>query len=661
MTKNLKFYLLFVAVFALAASISAQSSNRVIHGKLAHLPSKFLKSVSAPLPNTGFEFAEMPMPIPSVPPSKVSFRGLDETVGETYYDNQSNGTEQSRIHEWPDGEITATWTGSSSNETNGYADRGTGYNKRSAWKTGTVVKTRLETTTRTGFANYVVTASGVELVFAHKPAAAGAGYKINMLRRAPGATVWTETTVPTSVPKGQLWCKAAVDGETVYLLALTAGTASNLNGGQVYQGMDGHPLFWRSQDAGVTWDIQDGIIPGYDQTAFAAVAADSYAIDAYDGNVAVATFDSWNDTKIWKSSNKGTDWDTPLVVLDFPLEKYVTDKGYTLTEIGGVDPDGPGATNPTPSTADSLAIFANDGAGSILIDNVGQVHIWFGRMYVTDATLTDGGKNYYPSINGLLYWNESMATDDFILAGDIIDANGNNTIDNLNLGSAAAGTSINYNSNISGMATAGIDADGVLYVAYSALSDSLATQEGLSFRHVVTTKSIDGGITWDSAFDVHYLFDDIFFADYSEGVFPYCVKRVKEKFNFIFQWDNLPGIDAAVLNANEPADETSSIVFIASPLTTSTPLSGKNDFNLVISPNPTNGLTRLNFEGEKAAEASVVVMNSLGAVVSTRNFSANQGSNSFNLDTANLNTGLFLVRLNIGNQFVTQKLMVSKN
>lgn len=663
MFKSTKIYLLCTLILAFAAtSVSAQSQSKVkIRGQVAKHKKGFVhQAIPAPPNFTGFETTAATVAAPpSVPPSATAaFRGVncDEAAGITYYDLQSNGVEAANLHVWPDGNVSAAWTTSAANETAGFSTRGTGYNRRDNWQAGNKTVDRIEASTRTGFSQYLVSDSGVEMVFAHRANGTGKNL-IHTARREPGQTAWTESDLPTNTSNGGLWCHAAADGENFYVLYLTTPAG---NSGVPVQGINGAVLFCRSKDAGKTWDKFDVIIPGMDSSKVAAIGSDSYAISANNGTIAVALMDSWNDLLVFKSTNGGDTWETPLVVHDFPLEKYVADKGYTLADIGGVDPNGPGATNSAPSLSDSLAVFTNDGSGSILVDDAGQVHVWFGQMFVTDGDLADGNTSYYPSINGLLYWNETFQTDEFVLAGDIIDANGNNTIDNLNLGTGP--TSIAYGCSITGMTTAAMDDDFNLYLAYSALSDSLVSADGLSFRHIVVTKSFDLGKTWTPIKDIHYGLSHPDFAglaEFQEGVWPRGVQKADGSFKFIFNLDYRPG--SGVYETGTPAqDDETNIVYYCNTDLVSAPTLAKDGFQMLLLPNPASDRTQLKFRSQKTGEANLQVLNSLGAVVSTQNFKAVNGENAYDLNLANLNSGIYFVRLQIDNQFVAKKLMVSE-
>jgi hypothetical protein len=628
---------LLVVVLAFAFSFNALSqSNKFKCNKKKATPRKEnLVPVLKPTPRTGLEVAEIVVPF-----APVTFRGIlnEEIVGTTTYDLQSNGTESARLHQWPDGNVSAAFTVSAEDDGAGFTERGSAVNYRTDWLGGTSVSTRTEASTRTGFTNYVVTKSGIEFMVAHRGNGAGK-YLLHTLRRAPGQTDWTEADIPTNTPNGQLWSKAAVDGENIYVLALTNPTALQ---GVEYKGINGHVLFWRSPDGGASWDIVDGVIPGIDSSAFAEIGSETYAIDARDGAVAVGIFDSWNDAIVVKSADNGTTWGDPITVFDFPLTKYKTDQGYTLEDINGPDPLAP----------DSLAIATTDGAASILIDNFGFVHAWFGQMYVLDEILTDANSNYYPGVSGLLSWNEA-AQDSFIFAGDIIDVNGNDTIDNASI------TGIAYGCNLSSMPTTAIDPAGNIYLAYSALNDALVNADGLSYRHVLLTKSYDDGHTWIDPIDLHYAATvDTFLADLQEGVFPFMAKRVKnDVLSMYYVRDYVPG-SAVLQTGNQPG--AADIVYIHNPeivalIGTKSPVA---DLNLSISPNPATDFARINLNLEIRSDVQVQIFDALGRVVSTKFLPNQVGILNIDLPIRNLTNGLYFVKVRAGQSIATCKLLI---
>ena len=617
-----------------------QAQTRVIRGNSAKpvVRPELMKPVPKQHLSTGLEAIH---PQASVPPSKSMLRSYTEEVaGQTQYDLQSNGCESARVHAWDNGEVAVAWAYSNMEDGTNWPDRGTGYNRRSDWMNNTVPSAKLEAgTLRTGFPNYVVTEDGTEFIVAHR--AAVSGYRLHTLRRAAGASAWTESDIPTTVPKGQLWSKAVADGNTIHVIALTPPTGTS-TGGDIYKGMNGHVLYYRSKDAGLTWDITDGIIPGLDSTAYDELDADKYCIDARNGVVAVGIFDSWNDSKVWKSNDGGDTWNDPYVVWDFPLDKYHTDSGYTVDDIGGADPNAP----------DSLAIFTVDGSASIVVDAIGYAHVFVGEMYVLDKDLTDGNTSYYPGTNGMIYWNES-APADLSLVTYSRDWDGNDTLD-------ITGTIIGYNVGLSSMAAAASDENANLYLAYSSNVERLNDDLDQNYRHIYTMKSVDYGATWSDPVDVHYkaaeVTGDSLTADFTEGVWPSADKWVQDKFHVVYQRDFSPG--SAVQQANVQ-NGFSDMIYIANSdiVGTKTPAAPK--LELSVYPNPAANAAQVGFELTKRGETTVEILDVTGAVVSRlAQGDLAAGQHVANLYTAKLPNGLYFVRVQSGNQTGVKKLVV---
>jgi hypothetical protein len=632
------------ALLMLVASLaSAQSSQVTERVHLPKQPAHTLKAVPAPQAITGLE--EGGFGAPSVPPAQgMLYRSIvEEIAGATAYDLQTNGSEQSRVHVWPNGEISTVWCHSQEEETttaaSSYTDRGTAYNTRTQWLAGSTPTTRVENA-RTGFPNYVVTEDGTELIYAHR--SAGGVFYILQSRRAPGGN-WTFSDIPSTVPKGSLWCKAATDGNTVYVLSLTTPVASN---GAIYEGLNGHVLMHRSKDAGLTWDKVDYIIPGLDQTKFAQLTSDSYAIDAKDDIVAVALCDSWNDAMLFKSEDGGDTWNDPLTILDFPLEKYISDTPYTVDDIGGEDPNGPSSTT-------DLEIFTSDGNVSLLIDNAGFTHIWVGRMYVVDTDFATAGRSFYPGMNGLMYWNELTPDDLFLVAG-APDLNNNDTLD-------ITGTITNMGSNISSQATSAISINDTFYVAYSATIEGLVDGNNDALRHVLLIKSGDYGASWQDMYDVHYQTNDAVLADLQEGIRPYFAKRIGADglLHMVYQRDYDAGL--SILNNETPIQYIpgkTDLVYVSTQVSTSAKQPNQS-ISMQVTPNPASTQARISFDMLTGGEAQVELFNTFGIRVYSQAMQAQSGNNVLTVNTAAFASGAYFVRVNAKNLVGFSKFIVA--
>lgn len=78
-------------------------------------------------------------------------------------------------------------------------------------------------------------------------------------------------------------------------------------------------------------------------------------------------------------------------------------------------------------------------------------------------------------------------------------------------------------------------------------------------------------------------------------------------------------------------------------------------------PNPSQGKTILNLVStSNLSQVKLNILNSLGSVVSSKMLEINSGKNQINLETENLNSGLYFVTISQGNQQITKKITINK-
>jgi hypothetical protein len=614
-------------------------------------PAPYLKT--ALLPHELF-LPEPENPSPIANPA-VSYRD-DEVVALTTWDAQSYGCMPSRIYADGDGKPVATWifgtdlTGGASAP---YTERGTGYNVRGAsnWPT---VTSRLETI-KTGFPAAARLNDGTEMIVAHTTSTTP--YSIRVSRRASGETAWTETTLENPVGAGCLWPRIAVggqDGKTVHVIAITTPVA---NAGTLYQTVDGQLLYWRSTDGGLTWDKKHVIIPGLDNTKVKQLQADSYTVDANGETVAVAIFPDWNDLLLFKSFDNGGAWEQ-TIVNDFPdgIENYKPYPGttYDIDDIGYVDPN-------TPDTA-HLAVFSSDGFGSLLIDDAAQAHVWFGYMYYIDTNFSDSTSSYYPGMNGLCYWKESWGTDNFQVITGALDYDGDTT---LGIGSIAdIGP---YYNSLSSFATTGIDANGVIYLAYAAVHELYRSDWGAEvdqfYRHLYIMKSNDNGDHWSEPLELTatpYIAEE--FIPFIESVWPAIPRHIGDKVWVLYQQDGTPGTER--WGANHAASDNS-INFIEVPTDSIpafvgvfNPPAADPAFDLAISPNPVASSVQLSATFDGNSPALVEVFDLVGNLVQQYRLPQNgTGRQTLTMPVQNLPVGTYAVRVTQGGRFGIAKLL----
>lgn len=635
----------FALLFALSASAQTRSSRPL--PKVKHLQ-------AVPYEKTGpaLELYTPEIDNPNEMVTAASDRNAEEVVGTTRWDAQGYGCVPSRVYYKPNGDPVATWT-HATDLAEAFPERGTAYSSRSggAWSP---VAARIESA-RTGFPSAGILSDGTEVVVSHNTVTAP--YRLMFLRRAAGQSAWTESFLETPAGIGCLWPHLVVggpDGKTVHLIAITTPTA---NTGVVYQGVNGHILYWRSTDGGLTWDKKAQIIPGLDNTKFTVHAADEYTLDANGSTVGVAAFPAWNDLIVFKSYDNGDTWES-IVARDFPdaLENYAGADGqtYTVDDVGVPDPDAP----------DSLAVFNSDGSGNMLIDDNGEVHLFFGRMYYADVDPA-AGSSYYPGINGLAHWKETFGTDTYQVITGALDYDGDGS-----LGVSAIDEIAPYYISLSGMPSSGSDANGTIYVGYSALHELYPASNGQFFRHVYVLKSSDFGESWGEPLDLiadPYISDTVLIP-FVESVYPMLPRHIGSNVGLVYQQDYDPGIHLLGPTAagNHPYVDNSLLWIEVNPLLipgtsgTFSPGTPNASLALNIFPNPAAETATLSAMLSGTGDVTVEIFDLMGSRVFQSTAPSVEGRQSLALPVQNFIAGTYTVRVTEGKAFGITKLVVAK-
>lgn len=446
----------------------------------------------------------------------VSPMALTETkIGETTYDLQTNGSVANRLVYNANGTVQATWTFSTELNAS-WADRGAGYNYYDGTSWGAFPTQRIEGPTRTGWPEIVSLANGSEVVISHAPA----DVALVMSTRNPlGSGTWNVNPLTSLSPGSILWPRAASggpDGNTIHLIAHNEAST-------VVDGVTGMVSYSRSLDGGLTWDIQNAKIAGLDSSNYAFLSADGYAISANGNNVAIVYFGALERTVIAKSTNNGSTW-TYRFVYKTPF-KYDPNSSNTSGAVIGIsDLNGD-------QVADTLA-NSTDGTGTVIVDNNGVAHVFFGFMDYLDDTPGDGSWSYFPGVNGIGYWNETMGDIEPQFIASALDLDGSGVLlDNYPTIDIAL-----YYSSLTTMPNAGVDANGCIYLTYSGIVET-KDQGAQFYRHIYGSKSCDNGCTW--SFPIDLTPND----DFAECVFPSMAHNVGAKFHFIYQKDPEPGLN----------------------------------------------------------------------------------------------------------------------
>jgi PKD repeat protein len=447
---------------------------------------------------------------------------VGSVIGRTFYDLQSNSSVQRRVNTYTGNKKSATWTISMDSTDAAFPGRGSGYNhfNGSAW--GPIPVTRLETNTRTGWPA-LIQVGNKEMVHAHK---SPAPYNTFQLANTAIGGNFTSQTNPTPANTTNIWTKTAVSGNNIYLIDCNQDTGTIIP----INGVRNAVAYSRSTDGGVTF-VQDHVfLPGYDNTRYYRSGGDDYFIDAKDSIVAIVIGGLTNDITLWKSTDFGVTF-TKSVIDSFPIAAYSRN---TMTDLNG---------DLVPDTLDT-----NDGTVTCLIDNAGKVHTWWGfASYFHDGT---GG--FLRFVGALIYWNEYTNTKITIdgIGAAFRDCDGDGTFTLGSGFSLAATNSMDAQYRSNGMINtpqAGIDANGDLFVVYSAVMDA-----DTSFGVGVAGTATPTGQNYRDLFVMHCPGTSVNYQDWSfpvnitkswgiEDMYPSMSRTVDTKLHITWQEDEEAG------------------------------------------------------------------------------------------------------------------------
>ncbi|MEZ4884320.1 MAG: DUF5011 domain-containing protein [Chitinophagales bacterium] len=512
-------FLLTTVLLGLSITIQAQQSTPILQ---QFSPKRSIIKHTNPSNHQSVSGNEIGMPV-----NKPSENGLKPfaplqkaagvRLGGTTYDLQTNTGMCRRVA--VDGDkVYATWTMSQTFDLTA-SDRGTGFNESSdngsSWAAEPTE--RLEKNTRVGWPNIGVTESGRVFVVTHAAIpnqTAGAGGL---------AFTWRDGNGPwnTKIIEGDVdatWARVGNSGKDIHVIT----SRSQLTG---INGINGELHYFRSFDEGETWSQVMTFPDMENYLPQEGITADSYFMDARGDVVAFAVGRYGAQTFLYKSMDKGDTWNVTII------------NSTSSPNMSVVNPD----------TGEFDPAVVSDGHIALLIDNNDKVHVWYDRLFNIES---GGGISYLPNSNCLMYWNDEMDTNEGRILGKTVrmdyDGDCQTGVDFVD---GTDGNDINietqsYGNSLVGHPSAGIDAEGNLYLAFSSVRDgaaeTLRPKERI-YRDIYLIKSTDGGQTWEGPFNAT---DD----PASEDVYPSIQRNVGSHVHLVYQRDAFTG--TAVDNAS---------------------------------------------------------------------------------------------------------------
>ncbi len=574
-------------------------------------------------------------------------------IGQTYYDLQTNSSAGRRVVLHSDGTVSAVWT-TSGNETTGFPQRGSGYNyfDNSNWMG--LQTNRIEGSSRTGWPSIMTLSDGKEAIIAHESNTGGFIMSTNSIK---GNTDWSSSApilddVSGANNRVPIWNRSAAGNG--YIHVISNYWFSDAAGVPLVtrDGVTSPTTYSRSSDEGATWTVQHALLPGYDSTLYLNGGGDNYAIDVKDSVVAIVIGGLGEPVSLWKSTDNGDNF-TYIDVDKFAYKARPSNVLMTDT------PD------------------CNDGSLDVIIDASNTVHVFYGGSSVLDTDSTDESFSFFPGTARMMHWKEGDAEP--AICGGTIDMDGDNQLsitqetfssldasDNVPAGLLSAAR--NGNTSIVTTPSASIDANGNIFVVYSAAIETSTHFLNANFRDILISYSTDGGATWIGP-------QNLTQDRSTENTFP-CISKVTNDYvHLIFQQDLIPGTH---LQNHSPSSGThpndiNQIQYAAIPVSEILNNSiGQNTLGeekiekkaevFIVSqnqPNPFSGSTDVVVYLQSGSDVTLTVSDILGNVVNEGQlgtFSA--GNHVINIDANGLQSGVYFYTISTRDHSITKKMQV---
>ncbi|MES2654578.1 MAG: T9SS type A sorting domain-containing protein [Bacteroidota bacterium] len=564
-------------------------------------------------------------------------------VGETFNNQQTNGSVAQHVYLHAGGKVSVTWTTAQDNPSQGSNSRGSGYNhfNGTSWLNATQASLRIDPE-RTGFPCYAYSAAtNEEMIISHVVKASGtpnAGAATGLMlnrKTGLGAGTWTGTTVLDSsniaIP-GVLWNRSVVSGNYLHVFASFTDSGTNQPNRPYINGVRTPQVYSRLNISGNTWEVKKQVLTGYNSDRIWSGGGDNYAMDARGSNVAILIGGLTDDMMLFKSTDNGDTW-TKTIIDSFPVPAY---DYKTLVDTA----------------------MSNDGTVSVVLDADGNAHCFWAISQVLDNDTTDNSVTFFrgAGLNEIRHWKEGTPLDSIQIIGQSPDADGSGA---LNLSASWNATSARYgNISITSMPHASIVGD-TIFMIFSGMTEGDADANGRNYRDVFLTYSTDKGATWDTTMQNLTQYMGFNLEEMYASISPTSDANLHITFS---QSSSIGAYDAT---NNPDALGPYDLVYMSIPkssiLAKKTGISTlKNEvFNVVSNyPNPFNGKTNISVNFKQSTNAVVKVLNVMGQEVYNQSYDKiPAGLSNLEVNLSNVAAGVYFYSIEANGFKATGKMI----